>query len=482
MEQEGMDPIVECTDLGNALRLEEAFGDRLRYSLAAGWHFWEGRKWDPSPLDAKWVGSQLGELILLEARALSMKLHEQKAKEDDPRWERVSKIASWAQRSMSAGKISAALDILSAQPLIRADPGVWDRQKELLNVRNGVLDLETLELREHASPLMLTKLAGVGWDPELGNPKATWVPEECPRFWQFLLEIFQQNLGIIQSVQQALGYSLTGWTGERCIFLCYGTGANGKSTLLNLIKAVLGDYAGVVPPTTLTVRKMDEGRGDDLASLQGKRMVLAQETEGGARLAEALVKRLTGGDPISCRRLYHDWFEYTPEFKIWLATNHKPVLTHTDPSIRARIRLLPFQVEIPREQWDVRLNEKLLQEGPGILRWLVKGVQELQEQDMAISWDRSVVDATENYFSEQDVLGQFIDEALEYGPSATLRTRDAYDAYLQWIKPTGHEPLALRNFSIRMSERRGIEKVMIHGISHFRGVQKYAGFSSDISF
>jgi putative DNA primase/helicase len=219
----------------------------------------------------------------------------------------------------------------------QVQPSRLDADPWLLNVANGTLDLRTGKLRSHRRSDLITRLAPVRW-----NPAA-----DCPRWKAFLDEIFDEDVALIEYVQRAAGYSLTGDTSERVLLILHGEGANGKTTFLETLTAALADYAACTPTETLLAKRPD-AIPNDVARLKGARFVTASEAGEGVQLAEARVKELTGRDRVPARFLHREWFEFCPEFKLWLATNHKPVIRGTDKAIWDRIRLVPFTVRIAK--------------------------------------------------------------------------------------------------------------------------------------
>jgi putative DNA primase/helicase len=319
-------------------------------------------------------------------------------------------------------------------------PAAFDRDPWLFNVENGTLDLRTGTLRPHRAEDFLTKLAPVAYEPQ-----AT-----APTFAAFLTRIFANDPAMLGYLQQAIGYSLTGQTIEQCWFLLHGIGANGKSTLLRTLIDLLGDYATWTPTQTL-LAKRGEGIDNDLARLRGARFVDATETDGGRRLAEELVKRLTGGDKVAARFLYGEFFEFAPEFKLWLATNHKPEIRGTDQATWRRVRLIPFTVTIPDAQQDRGLLEKLRGEFPGILRWMVEG--RLAWQRGGLGLPDAVREATQEYRASMDVIGQFFAECCAAGAKATAKAADLYRAYGVWCERNREHPESRRRFGEALSER-----------------------------
>ena len=278
--------------------------------------------------------------------------------------------------------------------------------------------------------------------------------------WQgFLDRIFDGNENLIRFVQKAIGYALTGSTREQVVFFLYGTGRNGKSTLINTVQALLGDYAMHTPTTTLMSRK-SEGVPNDVARLKGARFVSAVEAESGRRLSEPFIKQLSGGDVITARFMRAEWFEFRPQFKLFFATNHKPIIRGTDLAIWRRIRLIPFNVTIPEDEVDPDLGQKLLKELPGILNWAIEGCLVWQKEGLGLPAE--VAEATEAYRNEMDVLGGFFDECCILNPLARVTKRDFYEAYVQWAERSRETVLSQRKIGMMMMER-GFTEVRLGG-------------------
>jgi putative DNA primase/helicase len=263
------------------------------------------------------------------------------------------KAGRWRLTSADRGiaaSLRAMVDLARSEPGIHVSPDDLDRDPWRLNVLNGTLDLRTGELEPQDPDDLITKLAPVEYDPEA----------KCVTWLGFLDRIMDGNQDLIDFLQRAAGYSLTGETTERVLFVLHGVGRNGKTTLLESLQAVLGEYAKVMAAEMLMARKNDGGIPNDVAALKGARLVTASEAEEGTRLGEAKVKQLTGGDTITARFLYGEFFSFRSEFKIWLATNHKPDVRGTDKAIWDRLPVVPFSVRIPDEEVDARLPQKLL--------------------------------------------------------------------------------------------------------------------------
>jgi putative DNA primase/helicase len=255
---------------------------------------------------------------------------------------------------------------------------------------------------------------------------------------------------LVSFLQRALGYSLTGDTREHCLFFLHGSGNNGKTTFLEIMRYLLGDYSTKAEFSTF-LAKQSEGPRNDIARLRGARLVAASEADGGKRLAEALIKEITGGDTISARFLHHEFFEFKPQFKIWLAANDKPIIKGTDHGIWRRIRLVPFTVKIPDEEIDKSLPEKLRAELPGIFAWIVQGC--LDWQKVGLGEPPEVKQATQEYREEMDVLGDFITAKCRLGPDEETPARLLYREYKSWAIEAGTEVITETAFGRSLSGR-----------------------------
>jgi putative DNA primase/helicase len=264
-----------------------------------------------------------------------------------------------------------------------------------------------------------------------------------------------KNQNMIDFLQRAVGYSLTGDVRAQKLFFLYGTGANGKSTFLKIIQEMLGDYAKQAAPELLVV-KFGSSHPTEVADLQGSRFVVAVEVEEGKRFAETLIKQMTGGDKIKARFMHQDFFEFNPTHKLFLAANHKPVISGTDEGIWRRIDEVPFTVTIPEVQQDKELIDKLRKELPGILAWAVRGCLEWQNQ--GLNEPPEVRAATASYRSEMDIVESFINERCVLSSRAKANVTDLYEAFTDWCANNGEQQrLKSTDFAGRLA-KRGFKK------------------------
>jgi P4 family phage/plasmid primase-like protien len=274
----------------------------------------------------------------------------------------------------------------------------------------------------------------------------------CPTWENFLRVVQADDEEVIQFLQRCVGYSMTGLVKERVLLILYGGGANGKSTFIETLHALFGDYAKVTPADTLLAKKFGGSSiPNDIAALKGVRFVSASETDENANLATSKLKGMTGGGRLSARFMGGEFFEFQTTFKLWLETNHKPRITDSSKAMFDRIRLVPFKVRIPEEQQDKNLKEKLLAELPGILNWALAGLKQYLE--IGLCPPAKVVEETARYQQEQDVLGIFLSDCYEEKASGLVSKKTFYSDYVLWCKEAGEFAISKNTLGRRMNDR-----------------------------
>jgi P4 family phage/plasmid primase-like protien len=417
------------TDLGNAERFVEAHGKSVRYSHPLRrWYVYDGRRWRPDDI------GQVERKMKATVRSIYAEAASAEAEQER------KALADHAKKSEATKRITDALRLARSEEGIPILPEALDADPWLFNVENGTVDLRSGELREHRREDHITKLASVEFNQDA----------KAPRFLQFLDEIFDGDKGLISFVQRFAGYSLSGSTEERVFAILHGRGKNGKTTLVELVRDVMGDYAANTNAETILSRR-NEGINNDVAALKGARFVSAAEVEQDRRLAESKVKNLTGTDTVTARFLYAEPFEFRPEFKLWLSTNNKPIIRGTDDAIWDRVRLIPFDQRFDGDRCDPKLPEKLRQELPGVLAWMVQGCLAWQRE--GLGEPEKVRVATEGYRAEQDVLAAFIEERCLVASEAWVKFADLYAAYHEWCVEAGENAETKRRLGNRLKER-----------------------------
>jgi putative DNA primase/helicase len=400
----GVLPTEALSDMGNARRLAIFFGDTLKYVTGWGWLTFDGSRWTSA--------TRGEEFQTAKATARAIEIEARSTLDEDRR----KALLHWARASQSASRIRAMVDLAASETEIRLTSSDFDSDPWLLCVKNGLVDLRTNSFRPPSREALATMQCEVAYDPAAKAP-----------LWEAVIaRITDGNIELANYIRRSLGYALTGTTREQCFFVFYGTGANGKSTLLEAIVYILGDYATAADFSLLTGRPSN-GPSEGIARLRGKRLVTAVEAEEGTRFNESLLKQLTGGDTITARNLYQASFSFRPSFKLFLATNYKPRIIGTDEGIWRRLRLVPFTFQIPQAERDTQLFEKLQGEAAGILNWVLEGTAEWISDGLGEA--AAVVDATAEYRVEQDGFGAFIKEVCELGPAFSVNTNELYAAY-----------------------------------------------------
>jgi putative DNA primase/helicase len=269
-------------------------------------------------------------------------------------------------------------------------------------------------------------------------------------------------------LQRAMGYTLSGTAQEQCLLVMIGVGANGKSTFANTMAKMMGDYAGTTPMTTLTVQKYNNPAGNDLAELVGKRFVYAAEGEGSDTLAEAKVKWMTGGEPITARKLYKNFFTFTPAFTLWLATNELPRVQGTTEGIWRRFNVIEFPITIPASRRDHNLSRKLLGELPGILNFALEGYRAWKRE--GLNAPPQIRQATNSYRNENDTVQQFIDSCCELEISAKETTISLHSSFELWCAMSGMPTVDRVKFGKEM-KRHGFESFHSSSGNGWRGLK-----------
>lgn len=424
----------DMTDTGNALRLYDKFGCCIKYSYnRKKWYFWDGKKWC---LDDGAEIKKLADIVVEDIKKDAF------IEQDEDLQEALLK---WASRSASSKGKEAMIKECQHLFDIPTSPDAWDSYPDYINVQNGIVNLRNGELLPHEPTFMFTKICNAEYDTLRREP-TMWL--------KFLDDVTNGDKDLQRYIQKCVGYSLTGSNAEQCSYFLYGVGNNGKSTFLDTIADLIGGYASNVQPETIMMKKLGgEGANSDIARLKSARFVTSEEPTEGVRLNEGLLKQLTGGSKITCRFLYGDEFEYTPEFKIWVATNHKPIIRGTDFGIWRRIKLIPFEVTIPKEKVDKMLKFKLRAEFPQILSWAIAGAQMWAKE--GIGEPQCVKDATNEYKNEMDLIAGFMAQCIEidYACDDNVNASDIFRVYSKWAKENNEYEMSSKKFFTELGKK-----------------------------
>ena len=435
-------------DTGNAQRMYDLCGDVMRYCYI-------DRRW-LCYNDGKWYYDTKGSVFVWADKVLESMKSELKLWAEYQEGEMLPDYQKHMKKSRSNNSKKAMVKEL--EHLVAVSPAELDADRMLVNARNGVINLNDFTVSEHKPDFLMTRMLGTSM-PE--NPKK-------PEKWlSFLDQIFNNDNELIRYIQKALGYSLSGDTSEQCAFFLYGTGRNGKSTFLEVVRKIMGDYATNIQPESIMVKASTNTANSDIARLKGARFVTSVELNEGMRLNEGLIKQLTGDDMITARKLYGDEFEFRPEFKLWMATNHKPTIRGTDLGIWRRIHIIPFSVTIPESAVDKKLSHKLEEELPDILAWAVEGYRMWKSEGLRMP--KVIADAVEEYRNEMDVISAFLasDYVVQGGE---VKAQALYAVYCQWCSESNEYKMPSRKFGLEMTKR-------------YNKIRKKSGFVYDgISF
>jgi len=439
-----------CTDIGNAERFAARNIGKILFDCALqGWRVWNGRAWAADNTGA------VTRLAVATARSIRGEAMEATDKDQaDSLWK-------WAHRSESRERLSAMMDLARAiHPMATPGPR-FDADPWLFNCANGTLDLRTGKLRTFSPTDLITRQSPIAFDPVARHEL----------FDRVLTEALPDP-DLRTYLQLAAGYSLCGSTREEVMFFIYGPEASAKSTFTEALSHVLGGYSTTADPETFLKKQGDAGVRQDIARLAGLRLVLTSEVDAGKQFAEGLVKRITGGDVMVARYLYGKEFCFRPQFKLWLVANHQPRADAQDGALWRRIRVLPFDRSIPKEQRDPTVKQTMLTEcGPALLAWAVQGCLLWQKNGLRDA--PRVANATEQYRADQDPLSGFFSDRCHFIPTAWTMSKDIFNAYHAWAAENG---VSTR---FQVSPKRLAEALKQRGClsQHFRDGFAWSGIS-----
>ncbi|MFD3514395.1 phage/plasmid primase, P4 family [Streptomyces sp. NPDC058657] len=432
------------TDRGNAKLFARAYQDRFRYVVGMGWHVWDQYRWKAAggAEAAVWAAGDLAESIA----------------ESDPQQRFTGReLAAHRRRSASTPGLKAMLYQAQAAPNLSLDPSALDGDDYALCTPSGVVDLKTGELRK---PDPLTDM----------HSRATTVaprPMPVPRWHTFLHDTFgdsPRGVETIRFLHLLLGYSITGDVGAQVMPFLYGSGANGKSVLLEVLSSLLGDYANAAPPGFLMEKGKFAEHSTELTELHGRRIVVCSELRPDDKFNEARVKLLTGGDTITARRMRQDFFTFTPTHKLWLLGNHRPEVGTGGYAFWRRMRIIPFERSVPDERKIDNLADELVrEEGPGILHWLIEGSMKYLASRDPLTGPDTVQVATAAYETTEDHVGRFLQECCtrtgadgHANPELRVEQKLLYETYGRWCSAEGIRTSTARAFAGRIRQELGL--------------------------
>lgn len=418
----------ELTDTYVAEEIAARYGDILKHSQTDRWLYYVDGVWRR---EASTYALHVAETVIREMIDEANQIKDMK---------RCGKVLTEVTKYLNIHNLKNAVASTERKAMVNSEE--FDQHPFLLNLANGIMDLQSGQFGEHQREFYLTRQSPVKYDANA----------RCPLWDNFLFEVMGGNTNLVEFLQKAVGYSLTGSTEERVLFILYGNGFNGKSTFLETILALLGkyEYALTTSTNTFMLNKYQQPIPNDVAALRNMRFVYASEGEIGQRLAEARIKQLTGSETVPARYLYGEWFNYRPTFKLFLGTNHKPKIIGTDDAIWDRIRLIPF-TQCFRDRCDTKLGEKLQTEMPGILNWALEGCEIWIQEGLGCP--QEIKEATGKYRTDSDLLGDFLDDTCEDDTRGEVSSGELYTIYKTWCMQNGEKEVSSKVFKAAMEER-----------------------------
>ncbi len=456
MPETGEEKAYSFDNTGQARRLRDFTGGRYTYMVEEKrFYVWDGKVW-------RWDHE---ELLCQDAIDLTDSMELQALQRGD------EKLAKFVTRCRSEASLNSAQSLMSRLKGMRKLAAEFNPDRHLINVRNGVLDLKTGQLAPHDPSFLMTRMFGASFREGA----------LCPRFQKFMNEVLPDPV-MRDYVKRALGYTLLGDADRRAMFLIYGPSGTGKSTLMEIMRAVFGDYGTTAPSGTFRSRHEGNGVTNDLHGLRGKRFVTTSETAENSSFDENLLKRLTGRDRVQSRELYQTNQEWTPECSLWLATNHPPRFNSDDDAIWRRAKLIPFTTQFVGDNEIPDMARSVIDEGEadGILNWLLEGLADFQAN--GLGEPEAVREAAQEQRHQSDSVMRFLDDKLADGilveePAQRIRASELFGMYQEYARTFGEKPLGVRRFANRLSDQARFEHDRIGGHTFWIGIGKAAGAS-----
>jgi len=433
------------TEFGNAKEFVDRYSNNIRYDIdEKQWLIWDGIRWkaDPDELNVTNLSKQLIESLYDEAIEMN---NEDKQKH--------------AKRSANGTSLNAILNLAKTYYSVKTSKAELDQHPLKVTMENLTFDFHVNAKIKPAPKHLITKKLPFSYSSTA----------EAPLWENFIDQIMGGKQDMIDFLQQAVGYTLTGLTTEQCLFFLYGSGRNGKSTFIEILLKLFGEYS-IKADSEMIMDRRNGGIPNDIARLCGHRLVVLSEIQEGRQLDEAKVKNITGGDTISARFLRKEFFDFIPTHKLWVFGNHKPLINGTDEGIWRRLYLINFGVTIPKKEVDPNLKDKLLNELPGIFNWALEGCRKWIENGQKLQIPGDVKRDTLAYRGEMDILSTFLDESCNQDPLFTCSNKDLRNAYEEWCSNSGMFPISPQKLNPKL-EQRGFEKYKSNGCVQWRGLE-----------
>jgi putative DNA primase/helicase len=443
-----LDSVSDTSEDALATELSSKVKDHLRHvGQWSKWLVYDDGVWKVDYAMAPYAHAR--KFLRSTAKKLSARLYEMRMSKvsapSDEQKDKYKRLAAKATKLMRSHKTIHNVVMLSkSDNRLNLNVEHLDNDPWLLNTPSGTVDLRTGDVRKHNPLDYITKRTAAG--PGLGKPEL-WI--------SFLTTIMKGDVAMVDYLQKVFGYCLVGEVKEHEMYFGYGTGANGKGVTLNTIRDLLGDYGMEASIETFVVNP-NQRHPTELADLRGARLVTCGETDEGQRWAEARIKMLTGGDPVKARFMRQDFFEFRPQFKLFLAGNHKPKLSNVDEAIERRFRLIPFTYTVPKTDRDIDLGTKLRAEWPQILHWCIEGC--LRWQSEGLNPPGAVAQATRNYLNQEDAMLAWQTDELILDPKGFTYLKDLYDSWRDWARENGETPGTKRQLGLALEDREPLWK------------------------